>query len=70
MSSGWLFLDQVARLHCPSPLHQRFQDKGIVTAKAKNYHLTVASVLTVVSAQGATPDALLAFQSAIGSNRD
>ena len=56
MSSGWLFLDRVARLHCPSPLHQRFQDKGIVIANASIYHLTVASVLTAVSGQGATPN--------------
>jgi hypothetical protein len=56
MSSGWLFLDRVARLHCPSPLHQRFQDKGIVIANASIYHLTVATVLTAVSGQGATPN--------------
>ena len=56
MSSGWLFLDRVARQHCPSPLHQRFQDKGIVIPNARIYHLTVASVLTAVSVQGATPN--------------
>ena len=27
MSSGRLFLDRVARQHCPSPLHRRFQNK-------------------------------------------
>jgi len=29
MSSGWLFLDRVARLQSPSPLHQQDQNKSL-----------------------------------------
>jgi len=55
MSSGRLILDRVARQHCPSPLHQRSQHKSIAASMETNYHRTVTSVLTAVSAQGAAP---------------
>ncbi len=55
MSSGRLILDRVARQHGPSPLHQRSQHKSIAASMETNYHRTVTSVLTAVSAQGATP---------------
>jgi hypothetical protein len=29
MSSGWLFLDRVARLQSPPPLHQQAQNKSL-----------------------------------------
>ena len=55
MSSGWLFLDRVARLHCPSPLHQRSQHKSIAASMETNYHRTVTSVLTGCLTPGGHP---------------
>ena len=46
MSSGRLFLDRVARQHCPSPLHRHAQHKAIAGSKGTIYHRTVTSVLT------------------------
>jgi hypothetical protein len=52
MSSGWLFLDRVARQHCPSPLHQHAQHNSIAGSKGTNYHRTVGCVLTVCLSPG------------------
>ena len=46
-SSGRLFLDRVARQHCPSPLHRHHQLKIIAASKEMIYHRTVNSLLTV-----------------------
>ena len=46
-SSGRLFLDRVARQHCPSPLHRHVQNNSIAQSKETDYHRTVNSVLTV-----------------------
>ena len=47
MSSGRLFLDRVARQHCPSPLRRHTQNNSIDGSKGRIYHRTVSSVLTV-----------------------
>ena len=52
MSSDRLFLDRVARQHCPSPLHRHDQDNSIAGSKETNYHRTVNSVLTVCLTSG------------------
>jgi hypothetical protein len=46
MSSGRLFLDRVARQHCPSPLRRHAQHISIAALKGSIYHRTVTSVLT------------------------
>ena len=46
MSSGRLFLDRVARQHCPSPLRRHAQHIYIAVSKGSLYHRTVTSVLT------------------------
>ena len=55
MSSGRLFLDRVARQHCPSPLHRHHQNKTLDGKKATAYHRTVNRVLTVCLTSGAHP---------------
>ena len=55
MSSGRLFLDRVARQHCPSPLHRHHQNKALDGSKGTIYHRTVNSVLTVCLTPGAHP---------------
>jgi hypothetical protein len=52
MSSGRLFLDRVARQHCPSPLHRHGQHNSIARFEGTNYHRTVSSVLTVCVSSG------------------
>jgi len=52
MSSGRLFLDRVARQHCPSPLRRHGQDNLIARFEGTNYHRTVSSVLTVCVSPG------------------
>jgi hypothetical protein len=38
MSSGRLFLDRVARQHCPSPLHRQLDHKMLDRTEGRNYH--------------------------------
>jgi len=38
MSSGRLFLDRVARQHCPSPLHRHHENKTLARLNERNYH--------------------------------
>ena len=52
MSSGRLFLDRVARQHCPSPLRRHGQNNLIARSEGTNYHRTVSSVLTVCVSSG------------------
>ncbi len=52
MSSGRLFLDRVARLHCPSPLHRHVQHKTIARSKGMIYYRTANSLLTVCLTRG------------------
>ena len=52
MSSGRLFLDRVARQHCPSPLRRHGQNNPIARSEGTNYHRTVSSVLTVCVSSG------------------
>ena len=52
MSSGRLFLDRVARQHCPSPLHRHGQHNSIARSEGTNYHRTVSSVLSVCVSPG------------------
>ena len=59
MSSGRLFLDRVARQHCPSPLRRQGQDNLIARSEGTNYHQTVSSVLTVCVSSGGKCRALL-----------
>ena len=40
MSSGRLFLDRVARQHCPSPLHRHAQLKALAIRQPTDYHRT------------------------------
>ena len=58
MSSGRLFLDRVARQHCPSPLHRHTQHISIAELKGTIYHRTVTSVLTGCLTRGAHPTVL------------
>jgi hypothetical protein len=55
MSSGRLFLDRVARQHCPSPLHRHHQNKALDGSKGTIYHRTVNSALTVCLTPGGPP---------------
>ena len=55
MSSGRLFLDRVARQHCPSPLHRHHQNTAIAEKKGTDYHRTVSGVLTLCLTRGAHP---------------
>jgi hypothetical protein len=41
MSSGRLFLDRVARQHCPSPLHRQPDHKTVDRPAGRIYHRTV-----------------------------
>jgi hypothetical protein len=52
MSSGRLFLDRVARQHCPSPLHRHGQNNLVARTGGTNYHQAVSSVLTVCVSRG------------------
>ena len=52
MSSGRLFLDRVARQHCPSPLHRQGQHNLIARSEGTIYHQTASSVLTVCVISG------------------
>ena len=56
MSSGRLFLDRVARQHCPSPLHRHHQNKTVAARKGTDYHRTVPGVLTLCLTRGAHPN--------------
>jgi len=61
MSSGRLFLDRVARQHCPSPLHRHHQNKTVAARKGTDYHRTVPGVLTLCLTRGAHPRELPTF---------
>ena len=47
MSSGRLFLDRVARQHCPSPLHRQLHPKTVPGWGTMKWQRTAHSVLTV-----------------------
>jgi hypothetical protein len=47
MSSGRLFLDRVARQHCPSPLHRQLHPKTVPGWGTMDLQRTANSVLTV-----------------------
>ena len=55
MSSGWLFLDQVARQQRPSPLHQQLYPKTVPGWGTMKGQRTVNSVLTVCLSRGDKP---------------
>ena len=52
MSSGRLFLDRVARQHCPSPLHRHPHPKTVPGWGTMEGQRTVNSVLTVCLSRG------------------
>jgi hypothetical protein len=52
MSSGRLFLDRVARQHCPSPLHRQAHSKTVPGWGTINLQRTANSVLSVCLSQG------------------
>ena len=52
MSSGRLFLDRVARQHCPSPLHRHPHPKTVPGWGTIKWQRTANSVLTVCLSQG------------------
>jgi len=52
MSSGRLFLDRVARQHCPSPLHRQLHPKIVPGWGTMDLQRTASSVLTVCLSQG------------------
>jgi hypothetical protein len=54
MSSGRLFLDRVARQHCPSPLHRQPDHKSVDRSEERIYHRTVTAFFPRVSPQGFT----------------
>jgi hypothetical protein len=64
MSSGRLFLDRVARQHCPSPLHRHHQNKTVAARKGTDYHRTVPGVLTLSLTRGAHPTVEAVYQPA------
>ena len=47
MSSGRLFLDRVARQHCPSPLHRQLHPKTVPGWGTMDLQRTANSVLTI-----------------------
>ncbi len=47
MSSGRLFLDRVARQHCPSPLHRQLHPKTVPGWGTMKWQRAANSVLTV-----------------------
>jgi len=65
MSSGRLFLDRVARQHCPSPLHRHHQHKTIAASNGRIYHRTVTSVLTVCLSKRGNPSTRTPFRSSV-----
>ena len=52
MSSGRLFLDRVARQHCPSPLHRQSHPKTVPGWGTIRWQQTGNSVLTVCLSRG------------------
>jgi hypothetical protein len=52
MSSGRLFLDRGGRHQSPSPLHQHPQNSSLAFRRARIYHRTAGSVLTVCVSRG------------------
>ena len=52
MSSGRLFLDRVGRHQSPSPLRRHPQNNSLAFRRARNYHRTAGSVLTVCVSRG------------------
>ena len=52
MSSDRLFLDRVARQHCPSPLHRQLHPKTVPGWGTMKWQRTVNSVLTVCLSRG------------------
>ena len=55
MSSGRLFLDRVARQHCPSPLHRQPDHKTVDRPDETIYYRTVTVSFPRVSPEGFTP---------------
>jgi len=55
MSSGRLFLDRVARQHCPSPLHRHPHPKTVRGWGTMKWQRTANSVLTVCLSRGDNP---------------
>jgi len=55
MSSGRIFLDRVARQHCPSPLHGHRQHNSSAESNGIIYHQTVVSILTVCLTKRGNP---------------
>jgi len=47
MSSGRLFLDRVARQHCPSPLRRQGHHKSLDQRIESKYHRTGSTLVTV-----------------------
>src|SRR5215831_11816024 len=56
MSSGRLFLDRVARQHCPSPLHRHPHPKTVRGWGTMKWQRTANSILTVCLSRGDTAD--------------
>jgi hypothetical protein len=56
MSSGRLFLDRVARQHCPSPLHRHPDNKTVDRSEERIYYRTVTVSFPRVSPEGFTPE--------------
>ena len=52
MSSGRLFLDRVGRHQSPSPLRRHPQNNSLQFRRARHYHRTAGSVLTVCVTRG------------------
>ena len=52
MSSGRLFLDRVARQHCPSPLHRHPHPKTVPGWGTRKWQRTANSILTVCLSRG------------------
>ena len=55
MSSGRLFLDRVARQHCPSPLRRQGHHKTLDHQTERNYHRTARCGLTGCLTLGVHP---------------
>ena len=60
MSSGRLFLDRVARQHCPSPLHRQAHPKTVPGSGTMKLQRTANSVLSVCLSRGGNPRLKLA----------
>ena len=70
MSSGRLFLDRGGRHQSPSPLRRHPQNNSLEIRRARNYHRTAGSVLTVCVSRGDHPTVNLPPEGRVEAGRE